>query len=560
MEHNPLHIVEIIERISEYLTLSDRASCLLVSRAFYAALVSQVWRTINLTRHHSAKGRLSFPTGATLQHHKIHIRELCFRGAYPPEYLPLLDCPKLQALLMHRTSDDPFGTNLNQNLIGFLTLVRTYSSVLRNVTLYLNTEDFIPSEDLWTALAQCPHLYELNLRGFKVPYAIIPQFLQACSRPEVLNIESIFMPRDSFTSSFPDGTDKDLVITGGPRELTMIGYSDKFPRISAEGQSTMIRKFRNLESLYWRGAEGAASLHSTLQKQSLRDIHDHRFLAALSKDPWPLHALHSLDFSDGSMEDEDLAALLNQIHRLKTLKATRTRFGQSCLQALTTKRIICGENGDTKRYGDQRLRRHCDSIETLLVNYCIGVTGTMIQQLLECCPKLINLAAGRITVAEIAAGHLWVCREMRRLEIDLDAGDGGKYFTDDHNQGTSEFSESQRCVYSRLNTLTKLQKLVLSQYSGRKRGEALDLRLKAGLDLLTDLKDLRELSFDTLVPQMMDIEEASWVIENWPRIECMKGFRTSNKEVCELMKAIINPANLITLGQVYCREKIQRLK
>ncbi|ORZ28870.1 hypothetical protein BCR41DRAFT_344211 [Lobosporangium transversale] len=160
-----------------------------------------------------------------------------------------------------------------------------------------------------------------------------------------------------------------------------------------------------------------------------------------------------------------------------------------------------------------RPQKLCETVESLMINErnIVDVDG-IVQAILSNCPRLKKFVGPKITMTEIANGAEWVSTGLTMLEIDLEI---------DTDQETTEGMEKTRSVFKQLGKLTQLQSLKLIKVDSRKR--TLDLRLRTGLDELANLKWLRLLSFSNNCFQEIDLEEATWIVENWPRIKYWNG-------------------------------------
>ncbi|ORY94278.1 hypothetical protein BCR41DRAFT_426968 [Lobosporangium transversale] len=116
----------------------------------------------------------------------------------------------------------------------------------------------------------------------------------------------------------------------------------------------------------------------------------------------------------------------------------------------------------------------------------------------------IRLKGSRATVKEITCGAEWASTGLIHLAIDLEA---------DVNQETTEGMEMQRVVFRQIGRLTRLRILELTDwFSQSEKIKTLDLRLRAGLDELVDLKSLLNLFFLRDKHQQMQLEDATWIL------------------------------------------------
>ncbi|KAF9104803.1 hypothetical protein BGX27_009937 [Mortierella sp. AM989] len=560
VEMNPLalNIPEIVELIARHLEAADQLSYLRVSKLFYNVTIPYLWHTIHL-RCPPKTNRTLFPTGVMLQRFKAHIRKIHFQGIFPMEYQHIDGCKRLQALLftMPTTPDDMrrFIAESRQ----FMKLVENCSSTLRSVTIHLKTQRGI---SVWNVLAACPKLTELEIRGVNVAGDDWPLFLQVWGRVHTLSLSKMDMtPRPTITGetaeeatedSDSNANGKSIAAPGGPRELSLEGTYRESSSISSNSMVALVRTCHSLESLRCRWED--SHLHPHLFHEfGLNPANDlrWRFLNTLTSDPWTLTALHSLDLSNSNASDIHLEALLNQIHHLKVLKATCTLFGPLSYNALIAEGSA-PTRGDGSGVTLSQSRRHCKSIETLYIDGCSSVTGAMIQRFLASCPKLERFAADRITVTEIAQGQHWACSGLKHLDIYLAADDDGDKKNKAYGTRSIPFLKMQRFTFEKLNRLTKLERLVLTNDRGRSDArmmKTLDMRMESGLCILRDLKSLREISFKSELPQKMDVEEAIWIADHWPNIKCVEGVLNKDEETSRMILAIIHPVTTRISGR-----------
>ncbi|KAF9897793.1 hypothetical protein BX616_004972, partial [Lobosporangium transversale] len=145
------------------------------------------------------------------------------------------------------------------------------------------------------------------------------------------------------------------------------------------------------------------------------------------------------------------------------------------------------------------------------------------QAILSICPLLKKFVGPKITMTEIANGAEWVCTGLTELTVYLEV---------DIDQETTEGMEKTRSVFKQLGKLTQLRSLKLTKRdSNDSETRALDLRLRTGLDELANLKWLHGLTFNDRHRQEIYLEEATWIVDNWPRIKYWNG-----KLICSQLK------------------------
>ncbi|KAF9356553.1 hypothetical protein BGX26_005122 [Mortierella sp. AD094] len=545
MVSHPLRIPEIIESIAIYLPQSDLVTCLRVCKKFHFVLTPIVWSKISVCRTWRsvlpspliqeiqplppALDRLSYPTGQCLQRYKDHIQEIDLYEECPNEYWALRGL-HLRAIRFN----DP-GSYYEQEKVGLLSLIDAHSSTLECIHFRVKEPAYrrmTLEKDFRAALARCKKLKELYFDGVTIPDDFISMFLQVGEGLHTLRFEYSEMLDWVSAAATIKGDHKGLeefnhpkygFVLPGPRNLTIIesrvrNQHKQHPLLHR--QAMMIRSCINLESLQWKGYDLADEdwIYTDAYKKS--DDDSCYFCNTLSMDPWPLSRLESLNLSWVRMKDGDLARLLNQIHQLKELNLEGTLFGVESFNAVIAGKgnAIDGAGGSN---APQRRQQLCDSIESLSLLCCSNVDGRMIQELLSSCHKLKAFTAGEIEIIDIANGEEWVCNDIKNLAIYISA--------DIHKKtGPAEIQRIQRITYHRLAKLVKLEKLRFSHYHKRNgyfrnSGRTIDLKLEYGLDLLKDLKELRELHFSGESEQDLSSGDVQWMIDNWPKFICLNG-------------------------------------
>ncbi|KAF9987912.1 hypothetical protein BGZ65_001346 [Modicella reniformis] len=539
MHPHPLSIPEILDHVAKYLLPKDILNCLRVSRAFHTSLIRSLWKTIRIYND-GIKGRpLQYPLGENLRRYKHHIQRLIFIDDSPPPYLTLRGCDCLQILrikisrLDRELSSELAKDHQDRILYGFAGLIVAHISTLREIAIQLSPRHMIaPSKELWEALLKCGGLKRLDLSHISVPDCLQPLFLRVCAKPQRLSLSSIAL------SGWP-ATMSDIALTG-PRDLSI----SKHPKdrqvitMSHSNQALLIRHCLNLESLNWRGGHGR---HSDVFQS---DIETATFYNTLAMDPWPLPHLETLNLSWTTVKDQELASVLRGMYRLKSLKVIGTRFGPLSLQAITMDRMegVGSSHRAIDPQGPCYERKLCDSIEVLLINDCIGVSSKMIQTIMESCPRLTQFHADTVTMTDIAQGHEWACLRMRDLQFYLKADVNVSYHHDDADLESGHFAEMQRGVYSRLAMLTWLERLHLTNHVHRTvEKRTLDLKLKAGMDLLAWLTNLKEVTYLFDDHQRIGVDEAQWIKQYWPRLKIFKGYPNDHGSVRQQIKEILKP-------------------
>ncbi|ORZ06990.1 hypothetical protein BCR41DRAFT_399849 [Lobosporangium transversale] len=205
------------------------------------------------------------------------------------------------------------------------------------------------------------------------------------------------------------------------------------------------------------------------------------YKVALLQHPWTLNNLSDLR-AYITIEGEDIATLLRRMSEIKWLCLPACKFGQLSLQELLADKQEVMDNGQLVR--KTRFWRLCETVETLVFVINNGIGG---QTILSKCPRLKILDGFVITVSEIVDGTEWVCTRLTRLNI---------YLRADIDQETEGGMAKARIAFRQLGKLTRLESLDLTGWDPRSLDRRrLDMRLRAGLDELANLKRLNCLSF-----------------------------------------------------------------
>jgi hypothetical protein len=95
--------------------------------------------------------------------------------------------------------------------------------------------------------------------------------------------------------------------------------------------------------------------------------------------------------------------------------------------------------------------------------------------------------------------------------------------------------EIQSQVYDRIARLTHLDTLRLgyicaSRYTGYRPEMSLEMSLESGLDKLSGLKSLNELSIQKVATRI-GTKEVQWMVENWPNLSAIYGLDERGRDV-----------------------------
>ncbi|KAG0365834.1 hypothetical protein BGZ54_006167 [Gamsiella multidivaricata] len=178
----------------------------------------------------------------------------------------------------------------------------------------------------------------------------------------------------------------------------------------------------------------------------------------------------------------------------------------------------------------QALVRHFAYLTIVDVNQCPGLTSAMCQTILVSCTELRIFSADTLHARDILGltvegdkineGELvhepqaWVCTKLQQLTLYI-CGLEGKP------------ADWQRLILRQLAKLTRLTFLSIVPEDGNWNGtedsrDGLDLRIEAGLGILSSLKLLDSIEFTGLWQQMEE-QDLRWMLDAWPRLRDVGG-------------------------------------
>ncbi|ORZ04321.1 hypothetical protein BCR41DRAFT_362938 [Lobosporangium transversale] len=471
---NPLDLPEIISCVGDFLDKSDIAKCLRISKSFHNALIESLWKRIHVRPHYRR------PTEQALKKHGRYIEELVIEFKFPKGYMSLRGCSRLKHISVNLYPSRPVPNDL-------INLIRAHTVT----KLSFNCQSL---RETWRELLEFAHLEDLTICGTNISKDEIDLFFQVCKKIKYLNMREVFIFQ--LPSNFLNGTDE-LIF---PNIITLhfvavtIGISP--PHSSPYCLGVLTRRCPGLRSL---------DIGTPYIKKEPPEF----FRATFLHHSYTFTNLSSLRL-DMKIDDEDMAALLRRMAGLRRLDIPDCEFGPFSLQELLAYEGESLDSGVLVR--KRRDRRLCDTIEELLFKRQTERTDGIVQAILSNCPRLKSLWGPKITVTEIVNGAEWVSTDLVRLIIDLEA---------DVDQETAEGMEKQRIVFRRLGKLTRLRELALAGRGSLIAIRTLDLRLRAGLDELVNLKWLYSVEFN-YVGHRIQYEEATWIVNNWPRIRYLR--------------------------------------
>ncbi|ORZ28852.1 hypothetical protein BCR41DRAFT_344184 [Lobosporangium transversale] len=515
---NPLELPEIISPVGDFLERNDLLNCIRVSKSFHSTLIGRIWKNILVAEYHYETKR-KYPIGETLQKHKKYIEAIIFRSddqpdesiriIIPDEYWSLQGCDRLQFIAFEGWMR--YKQNEHLSL-----LLKNHSSTITR--LYFNNTQ--TSRELWETMLGCTNLERLEVTYTNIDDEI-DVFLQVCKKIKYLYLNGLSLNR--LPASFLGNENSDYNLSNmHTLSLCDIRVYSQHSYTKAYSLGALVRRcpgLRVLEFLDFFEGDG-----------------DSFYKEAFLQHPWTQDNLSELILLDAQLKDENTARFLRRMSGLKWLDIPRCELGQHSLQELLSDKQEAFDNG--QMVWKTRPQKLCETVERLVFNVRGTDVDGIAQAILSNCPRLKEFVGPKITMTEIANGAEWVSTGLTELAVYLEA---------DIDQETTEGMEKARSVFKQLGKLTQLRSLKLTKRnSNDSETRTLDLRLGTGLDELANLKRLRELSFNDDDHQEIDLEEATWIMDNWPRIEYWNG-----KLMCDLLA----PHNINTC--IFLRQSIE---
>ncbi|KAF8937074.1 hypothetical protein EDD21DRAFT_360176 [Dissophora ornata] len=471
-----MELPELRSHVAQYLDPCQLARAAQVSKGWNETFTPVLYADIEWSRVGSN------PSVETIIANADHIRNL--RLYKEPTDFPLEICTRLERLYLEFLARDPTIWD------------RLSSLVLQNPKLAELETMFmkVPSEFIG-AILDCPYLRKLQASFFESFDRRSTEFLlDTCVRLRTLDLTE-----------------------GALGTLESLDRWPQFPALeklfldieawTVFRQTELMRRCPRLKSLRW----------------SVKDtVFPTADICQLCSTICPL--LEELEFWDVVLSDKDVSRVLDSCAtRLALFSISESSFGPFAMQSLG---------------------RHFSTLTQLDIRRCLETTSAMAHQILLSCPRLTWFCADRLEARDILGVVVdvdetsgketvrfypqdWVCRDLRFLTIFICGLEDRPV-------------EWQRMVLRQLAKMDKLDFLTIAPYEFNMDGtrDGIDLRLEAGLDILSSLKLLDRFCFDGLW-QEMEEEDVRWMVEAWPRLEAVEGkvHRVKNRRL-ELQKIL----------------------
>ncbi|KAF9352183.1 hypothetical protein BGX26_009948 [Mortierella sp. AD094] len=366
---------------------------------------------------------------------------------------------------------------------GVATLINSSSSLS---TIEITAQRNSVVNEIWEAIKDSPKVRTLILSHVKVSFVQSPNFWEACTVLEKLDLNACIVTVASPPSYF--------------RRLTDIRF-DSLTDFPPEHQIHIMSLCPELKSIFWRG--GGASIFAI-----------DRFTIGIV-DRGEFRKLESLDLMGISIQDYNLCQVIKHIKQpIKKLALIQTGVGPMSLTALEL---------------------HFHTIQELDLTECLELSSKDTARLLRSCPLLVSFKAGKLSSLDVKEDESWPCSNRLLtllVNIQLEKDD---------------VQEASRRVFACLSKLTSLRTLNIVKYTStmgdsQQSGRPLQLRLDCGLSQLSTLRYLELLVFDKS-GQSMTMEEGIWIKTNWKRLVAIRGRFNDNMELNVLVGDLFRDLN-----------------
>ncbi|KAF9314839.1 hypothetical protein BG003_003751 [Podila horticola] len=473
--HFALTLPELIPHIAQHLDQPDLTICVRVCRVWHQSFIPSLYRDVVLPPE---PHRINLQTLVPVLHAFQHcIHSLSFQINVATPIWSFAGCVALRRLHMS------FG--IATNTLSATTELPTFLANNGRYLTHLTLERFPrwTMHKVWTALAaSCTNLQTVELWNSALDSENQSSLWRLCSNVQHLVLKNVFL----FTNA--DSSALATVAFSRLRSLDWVGVegvslsflcTDVFP------SATQLESFRY--SCHRQGRiENSHQIDSLCQGLPRGSF-------------WK--NVHSLRL-DGILDTEFAAILRHLSVPLQSLHASCSGFGGLAM-------------------GVMRERGHFATVQGLHLTQTF-VESQMVQEILESCPVLEELAAPQLWGRDVERGGAWSCRWLKSLscQILLDSED---------------VARQQAAVFERLSGLVLLKELHLRANFRASARPALDFRVACGVDVLGQLTKLTRLVLPA--PQILEVEDVEWMVAHWINLREIVGTLETTDACLEMLHA-----------------------
>ncbi|KAF9580498.1 hypothetical protein BGW38_002840 [Lunasporangiospora selenospora] len=303
----------------------------------------------------------TYPSLTPAKHQCNHrCLECGFRHPFPPA-----DSYENYSLLSANTNEQPSRE---------LTRLLLRNQNLSRIEVYIEQKS--PSGAFWQSLAcseVCPRLSSFqSLLNLQV-HRHIRTFWRMCTRLTSLDLERCSL-------SQLDQHEYEQLSFPRMHEVRL----GRIRFMSLGAQLQVIKQCPELRTLEWRVPRLGLPLEA--------------FCRALST-KWS--KLSTLILPESRLSDTEFTQILAAAAPLSALSIRRSEFGKRAYESL---------------------KRHFQTLKSLDLCQCLGLTSTMTQEILSSCKSLENFDGYRLLVQDMISGSAWQCLEMKHLDLHIVVG------------------------------------------------------------------------------------------------------------------------------------------
>ncbi|KAG0015056.1 hypothetical protein BGZ81_000119 [Podila clonocystis] len=479
--HFALTLPELIPHIAQHLDPPDLTICIRVCRIWHQSFIPTLYRDVVLPpESHRTNLQILVPVLYAFQH---YIHSLSFQINIATPVWSFAGCVALRRLHMS------FGiaTNIQSATTELPTFLANNGRYLTHLTL----ERFPrwTMQEVWTALAtSCTNLQTVELWNSALDAENQPSLWRLCSNVQHLVLKNVFL----FTNA--DSSALATVAFSRLRSLDWVGVegvSLSFLCTEVFPSATHLESFRY--SCHRQGRiENSYQIDSLCQGLPRGSF-------------WK--NVHSLRL-DGILDTEFAAILRHLSVPLQSLHASCSGFGGLAM-------------------GVMRERGHFAMVQGLHLTQTF-VESHMVQEILENCPVLEELAAPKLYGRDVERGGAWVCRWLKSLSCQI--------VLDNDNM-----ARQQATVFEKLSGLVLLKELHLQANFRASSRPALDFRVACGVGVLEGLTKLTRLVLPA--PQTLGAEDVEWMVAHWINLREIVGILGTTDACLEMLRThrVVNP-------------------
>ncbi|KAF9362176.1 hypothetical protein BGX34_006670 [Mortierella sp. NVP85] len=464
---NPLDLPHIRETIGRKLNGRHLLNALQVNSEWCQSLLPSVWSSINVHPPQDGDAYDQQPPPyndiETLIRHQHLVKSIYQTDGFLMDHQHCLTFPNLERIRVYLDRLESFPTTL----------------LLRHARLtHLDFQGRAdrPGSFSWAPLMHLTHLKSMRLVHVVVDISEANHFWTIVSKLDQLELQSNHL----------FGTDPIIpimlhhLVFPNMKTIVMLD-SDSLP---LETRLLWMSHCPNLIAFEWKPYPETRSAKRSVLRQLVR---------LLETRTW--RVLQDLILEGLPATDEQIAAILQNIPRLRKLRLADVVFGAASFQALRS-HFHCLE--DLSISSDAE---HCYEFET----------GPLLIDILASCPKLNSFMTGSLRGHDILMGpNRWACEQsLEYLGADIDILPG------------SMVEQQQHDIFERLSHLTRLKFLDISDGYGMNLG-TLNLTLDKGLRYLASWTRLESIFFCGTLQSMTEAE-IDWILQHWKSLKVFIG-------------------------------------